>query len=410
MANAFTRPEPQGEARAISRRPVFRLLAASALAMGVLAGGISGPQPLASAEERSSAPLPVVKVSAPLQGAVDSRLQFLGQFSAVDTVELRPQVGGSLTRINFKDGELVHQGDLLFVIDPTPYEIALSEAKAQLATAQAQLDLAKRQFVRADSLKQSGYGTIEVADERASQQQAGQAAVEAAQARIRDAQFDLDRTRITAPFTGRIGSHQVSVGNLISGSRAGTSATTLLATIVSLDTIYLNFDMSEADYLAFQRERASQPGPLADKVKIALTGEEEFDRRGKLDFIDNRLDRSSGTIHARATVPNADHFLTPGSFGRVRLELAPPAPALLLPDPLVLPDQSTHLVMTVNANGVVTPKTVEVGGLRNGLRVIRSGLAPTDRVIVEGLAAVHPGAKVSTQDAPIKAASDQPRG
>ncbi|MCW6512058.1 efflux RND transporter periplasmic adaptor subunit [Lichenifustis flavocetrariae] len=407
MSNAFSKPGLDGIVRPVALKMGKKLLVGSLMAMAVLAG-----PDLALAGERAAtapAPLPTVVVSNPVQGTVDSRLQFLGQFSAVDRVDLRPQVGGTLTEINFKDGDLVKKGDLLFVIDPTPYQIALDEAKAQLANARANLDLANRQFVRADSLKQSGYGTIEVADQRAAQQLTGQAAVQQADARVRDAQFDLDHTRITAPFTGRIGSHQVSVGSLISGSRTGTSATTLLATIVSLDTIYLNFDMSEADYLAFKRERASQTGPLADKVKIALTGDAEFDRRGKLDFIDNQLDRSSGTIHARATVPNADHFLTPGTFGRVRLIYAPAAQAMLLPDAAVLPDQSTHLVMTVDADGVVTPKTVEIGGLRNGLRVIRSGLAPDDKVITDGVATVRPGMKVAPHEVPINVA-DQTKG
>ncbi len=230
-----------------------------------------------------------------------------------------------------------------------------------------------------------------------------------AKAQIRDAEFDLNHTRITAPFTGRIGSHLISVGNLIAGSRAGTSPTTLLATLVSIDPIYLNFDMSEADYMTFQRGRQQRKGPLADKLQISLADEKGFTHEGTLDFVDNTLDRSSGTIHARATVPNSDLLLTPGGFARVRLAVAPPALALLVPDASVLPDQSEHIVLIVGPNDVVTPKRVQLGDLRNGLRVIRSGLDPSDRVIIDGIPTVRPGSKVSPQSGSIRFASDQSR-
>jgi RND family efflux transporter MFP subunit len=353
---------------------------------------------------------PVVAVSTPLQREVAPRLKFLGQFSAVDEVGLRAQVGGTLTQIGFKDGDIVHNGDLLFEIDPTPYQIKLSQAIAQLESARARLDLANRELVRADSLKKTGFGTVENADQKAAEQRAAQAAIDNAQALVRDAQFDLNHTRIAAPFTGRIGTHLVSAGNLIAGSRAATSPTTLLATLVSIDPIYLNFDMSEADYMKFLRERQKQTGPLADKVEVSLNDEKGFTRQGALDFVDNALDRSSGTIHARATIPNSDLLLTPGGFARVRLEVAPPAPALLVPDASVLPDQSEHIVLTVGPNNVVTPKHLQVGDLRDGLRVIRSGLAPTDRVIVDGIPMARPGSTVSPHAAQIQVASNQNRG
>ena len=215
--------------------------------------------------------------------------------------------------------------------------------------------------MRASTLTKNRLGTVETADQRSADQRAAQAAVDAAEALVRDARFDLDHCRITAPFSGRIGTHLISVGNLISGSRAATSPTTLLATLVSIDPIYLNFDMSEADYMRFLRERQSQTGPLADKVEISLADETAFTHQGTLDFVDNALDRSSGTIHARATVPNSDLLQTPGGFARVRLEVAPPAPALLVPDASVLPDQSEHVVLTVGPDNVVTPKQVQIG-------------------------------------------------
>ncbi len=397
--------------RQTSRRHRFTICAGLVLVAIILAGFLCGRGIFVQRPSRIIAPTPtLVVVSPPLQREVDGGLEFLGQFSAVDHLELRAQVGGTLTKIGFKDGDIVHTGDLLFVIDPTPYQIRLSEATAQLESARARLDLAKRELVRADSLKRSGADTIENFDQKAAEQQSAQAAVDAGEALSNDARFDLDHCRITAPFLGRIGSHLVSVGNLISGSRAGTSPTTLLATLVSLDPIYLNFDMSEADYMTFLRERQKQNGPLAEKVLISLSDETRFTHRGALDFVDNTLDRSSGTIQARATVPNGDLLLTPGGFARVRLEVAVPTPALLVPDASVLPDQSGHIVLTVGPNNVVTPKQVQIGDLRGGLRVIRSGLTPSDQIIIDGIPIAMPGSKVTPHNGSIRFGSDQNTG
>lgn len=356
------------------------------------------------ANQAAAVPTPAlpVTVSQPLQRSVDSRAGFLGQFSAIDRVELRAQVGGTLTEIHFKDGDIVHKGDLLFVIDPRPYEIKLAQAKAALDTANARVALANNQLNRSQSLKRSDFATQETVDQRTNDQDASVAAVEDAKARVLDAELDLEYCHVVAPFTGRIGARQVSLGSLIAGSRAATSPTTLLATLVSLDPLYLDFDMSESDFLTFSRERASNPGPLANKVLIALSDEDGFKREGKLDFIDNALDRSSGTIHARATVPNADLFLAPGQFARLRVAIAPPTPVYLLPDAAVVLDQSQRLVMTVAADGMVKPKIVTTGELRGGLRVIRSGLDASDRVVIDGLMRAIPGSKVTPQDGAIK--------
>jgi len=354
--------------------------------------------------QAAAVPMPpaTVTVSTPLLREVDTRIGFLGQFSPVDRVELRAQVGGTLTEIHFKDGQIVHKGDLLFVIDPRPYEIKLAEATAQLRTASSRFALANSELIRAQALKRSNFGTAEAVDQRMSEQLAAQAAIDDAKAQIRDAQLDIEYCHITAPFTGRIGARLVSIGSLIAGSRAATSPTTLLTTLVSLDPIYLDFDMSESDYLTFSRQRARLSGAVADEVAICLSDENRYARLGSLDFVDNALDRSSGTIHARATVPNADFFLVPGEFARIRLAVVPPAPALMLPDSAVMLDQSQQMVMTVSPNGTVVPKPVEIGDLRGGLRVIRSGLAPGDRVIIDGLMHAIPGTKVAPQDGTIR--------
>ncbi|HEY6434022.1 MAG TPA: efflux RND transporter periplasmic adaptor subunit [Acetobacteraceae bacterium] len=340
-----------------------------------------------------SPPAPQVTVSQPLQQTVQATGRFLGQFSAVDSVELRAQVGGTLTAIDFQDGQIVHKGDPLFVIDPRPFQIKLDQAVAQFQTAQAKETLSDAELWRAQQLKRTDFGTAESVDERAADKRSAEAAIDTAKAAIMDARLDLEFSRVTAPFTGKMGAHLVSVGSLVSGSRGGTSPTTLLATIVSLDPIHLDFDMSESDYIAYQQ--ASHGAAPHAGVAISLDGDGHFDRHGTLDFIDNVVNRSSGTIHARATVANPDLSLTPGQFARLRVALGHPAPVLLVPAAAVVPDQSRQIVMTVAADGTVVPKVVETGDLYHGLRVIRSGLAATDRVVIDGLVRTRPGTKVT---------------
>jgi RND family efflux transporter MFP subunit len=346
-------------------------------------------------------------VSKPLIQNLDTRLSFLGQFSAVSQVEIRAQVGGTLTGIFFNDGDIVHKGDLLFTIDPQPYEIALAQATAQLGVATAHLELAEQQLARAKNLQDSDAGTIENVDQRTGDERAALASVEEAKARIRDARFDLDHCRIPAPFTGRIGKHLVSVGNLIGGSRTANGPTTLLATLVSIDPIYFDFDMSESDFLLYSKYRERMEGSHIQHVALAVGDDKGYTQKGTFDFLDNVLDRSSGTIHARATVANPKLALVPGQFARVQLVVAAPSPTLLVPDAIVQPDQSQHAVLTVSADGSVVPKQVEVGDLQGGLRVIRSGLTANDRVIIDGLLYAGRGAKVTAQDGAITPAGAQ---
>jgi multidrug efflux system membrane fusion protein len=347
-------------------------------------------------------PPPLVTVSAPLQHAVGQWEGFLGQFAAVDRVELRPQVGGTLTEIDFKDGAIVHKGDLLFLIDPRPYAIKVAEQEAEIQSDKAKLAFSGNELWRAQQLKQTDFGTAENVDQRDSDQRTAIASLAQAQAELADSELDIEYAHVTAPFTGRIGQHQVSIGSLVTGSRGGTSGTTLLATLVSVDPIYLDFHMSEADYLAFAEARAKLPGSLANRIDFSLGDEDDYDHHGTLDFVDNVIDSSSGTILARASVSNPDALIVPGEFARIRLAIAPPAPALLVPDAAIIPDQSQSLVMTVAPNGIVVPKIVKTGDLRGGLRVILSGLAPTDRVIIDGLMHAMPGTKVTTQAGSIQ--------
>jgi membrane fusion protein, multidrug efflux system len=356
----------------------------------------------ASPAQPPAMPPPLVTVSTPLQHAVGQWEGFLGQFAAVDRVELRPQVGGTLTEIDFKDGAIVHKGDLLFLIDPRPYAIKVAEQQAEIQSDKAKLAFSGNELWRAQQLKQTDFGTAENVDQRDSDQRTAIASLAQAQAELADSELDIEYAHVTAPFTGRIGQHQVSVGSLVTGSRGGTSGTTLLATLVSVDPIYLDFHMSEADYLAFAEARAKLPGSLANRIDFSLGDEDDYDHHGTLDFVDNVIDSSSGTILARASVSNPDALIVPGEFARIRLAIAPPAPALLVPDAAIIPDQSQSLVMTVAPNGTVVPKIVKTGDLRGGLRVILSGLAPTDRVIIDGLMHAMPGTKVATQTGSIQ--------
>jgi RND family efflux transporter MFP subunit len=361
---------------------------------------------LPASAQQAAPPPPAVTVSAPLERQLASWTRFTGQFSAVDQVELRAQVSGYLTEIHFTDGQIVRQGDPLFVIDPRPYEIQLQQANAQYQTAVAALDLTDRQLKRTTELQRSDFASRDLLDQRLQAQRAAQAEVEQAKAAIRAAQLNLEFSRVRAPFTGRIGAHQVSVGGLVSGG-SGAAASTLLATMVSLDPIHLDFDMSEADYLAWNRyQQAQQASDAVDRsVEASLSDEQGWTRKGQLDFIDAQMDRGSGTIHARATLPNPGLFIAPGQFARLRLPTTGARPVLLVPDVALVTDQSNKLVMTVADDGTVVPKPVQIGPLADGLRVVTAGLTPSDRVVINGLMRARPSIKVTPQQGSLKLAA-----
>ena len=361
------------------------------------------PTQQAVAQAAPAAPPPVT-VSPPLQKEVTEWDEYTGQFAAVDYVEIRARVSGYLTEIHFTDGQIVNKGDLLFVIDPRPYEIELQQGQAQLTTAEATLELANRELARAASLREKDFVAQSTYDQRLQTMKSAAASVETGKAAVRQAQLDLEFSHITAPVSGRISQHLVSIGNLVSGGSTGTP--TLLTTIVSLDPIYLNFDMSEAQYLAY--ERASAAGKLKsnrDKgvpAFVRLTDEKDWVHEGILNFVDNQVDRGAGTIRARGIFPNPNLFLTPGQFGRVRIPGSEPYQAMLVPDAAVVTDQSSKLLMTVNADGTVVPKLVRLGPTIDGLRVVRSGIDPGDRVVIDGLVRARPGNKVTPQPGEIK--------
>lgn len=351
-------------------------------------------------------PAPSVTVSAPLKRDVTEWLEYTGQFAAVDFVEVRPRVSGYVTEVRFKDGQIVNKGDPLLVIDPRPYEIELQQAEALRESAAAQLELATRDLSRGTALRQNDFLAANTYDQRVQQVKAATASLHTAEASIRQARLDLEFSHVTAPISGRVGGRQLSVGGLVVGGLNSTTST-LLTTIVSLDPIWFNFDMSEADFLVYQRAvaegRLGSPREVGTMAQVRLDDEREWKRAGRIDFVDNQIDRGSGTIRVRATFANSDLFITPGQFGRLRLPASEPHVALMIPDAAVTTDQSRKVVMTIGGDGVVVPKVVQTGPLIDGLRVIRSGLQAEDQVVIDGLIRARPGAKVTPQPGKIEA-------
>jgi RND family efflux transporter MFP subunit len=382
---------PRGPTGRRTRRNWYVAAAAGAILVGT---GVWSFSAHVAMPERGTVPPspPVATVALPLRENVTNRTELTGQFSAVNQVGLRAQVSGYLTEIHFQDGQIVRKGDLLFVIDPRPYEIQLQQATAQRETATAALELADKQIARTARLNRQQIAPDDLLDQRAQTQRAAAAAVQAAEAAMRSAQLNLEFTRIVAPFGGRTSMRRVSVGSLVSG---GASDPTALTSIVSLDPIYLDFDMSEADYVTYRHSSAGQPADAKTTVQISLDGEQAWSRTGELNFLDNQIDRGSGTLHARATLSNPDLTIAPGQFARVRLPVSPAQPALLVPDSALATDQSSKTLMVVQDDGTVVPKQVEIGALEdNGMRVITRGLLPTDRVAINGLMRLRPGLKV----------------
>ena len=364
---------------------------------------------MAPAPQAQAAPPPVlpVTVSKPLVQTITEWDEFTGQFEAVDSVEIRARVSGYLDQIGFEDGQMVKKGDMLFVIDPRPFEIALKSAQSALTSANARLALAKQQLTRAETLKKSDFTSQSTLDQRQQEMLSAAADAQVAQAAINSAQLNLDFTHIAAPLDGRIGRHEVSLGNLIMGGDGGE--TTLLTTIVSLDPIRLVFDMPESDYLAYQRREAE--GKMASKrqdlpVEAHLMDEKDWTLKGKMDFVNNAVDRSSGTIRARAVFSNPGLLITPGQFGRIRITGSEPHEAILIPDSAIVSDQSRKIVMTVDKDGKVVPKPIRPGPGYQGLRIVRSGLAKDDVIVVDGLLRARAGATVKPEQGKIEFPSD----
>jgi multidrug efflux system membrane fusion protein len=366
-------------------------LGIGAAAISLLAIALAG----CERKQAAAAPSPpLVTVAQPVRRIITEWDEFTGRFEAVEEVQVRARVGGFVTNVEFKDGDMVHTGDLLYLIDSRPFEAVMTQARGQLADARAKAELAKRELDRGLTLVQTSAVSEQVVDQRRQALQAAHAAETIAEGSLTAAQLNVEFTHVVAPITGRVSRHLVSVGNLVQGSDTGTS--TLLTTIVSMDPIYIYFDVDEATYLKnnklwFEGKRPSSrdtPNP----VQVTLTGETKPSHEGKMDFLDNRLDKSSGTLRSRAVIPNKDLSILPGQFGRVRLIGSLPHEALLIPDTAIATDQSRKIVFVVKDDDMVEARAVELGPLDDGLRLIRTGLKPEDRVIIEGIQRARVGA------------------
>ena len=376
----------------------------------LLYAGILATQLLTGCDNKPAASsdpgLPAVTVSRPVQQKITEWDEYTGRFVAVKTVEIRARVSGFIDSIHFKDGQIVKQGDLLFIIDPRPYRLAVEQATADRDRARAKLAIATHDVERATPLVRSQSVTEREFDTRKSTQEDASAAVMSADAAMKQAQLNLEWTEVRAPIAGRISDRRVDAGNLIAGGQSGA---TLLTSIVSIDPIHFVFDGSEADFIHYLRLAAAGERPssrdVQNPVAVRLADESDYKHLGRMDFVDNVVNAKTGTIRGRAIFDNKDGLLTPGFFGRVRL-FGGEHDALLLPDSAIASDQSNKIVFTVAADDTVGVKRVELGPLAHGLRVIRSGLNAGDRVVIEGLARARPGQKVKAEDGKIEA-SDQ---
>jgi len=356
-------------------------------------------------------PMPVVTVATPLQQEVAEWDDYIGRFEASNSVEVRPRVSGQIVAVHFRDGDVVGKGQPLFTIDPRPYTAALAEAQAGVATARSDLLLARSDLDRALRLVEADAVAQSEIDRLRSRVTAAQASLAAAQARVRSRSLDVEFTTVRAPIAGRISDRRVDPGNLVAAGDG--PAATLLTTINATDPLHFVFDGSEGLFLKHRREGLDKGAP----VEIRLQDEAEYSRQGTLDFTDNGLDPSSGTIRARAVVPNADNFLAPGMFGNMRMTSGRTEKALLVPDTAVQTDQTRKLLLVVARDGTVAAKEVQLGPvLPGGLRVVRNGLAPTDRVVIAGTQMAMPGGKVRPElgriaqptTAQVKPAAKQP--
>ncbi len=370
-----------------------RLLTLSALLIGSLFTGCGK-------QAQPPTPLPVVSVTQPVVREVVEWDEYIGRLESPETVEVRARVSGYLDKVHFKEGKEVKKGDLLFTIDPRPYQAEFDHANAEYERAVSQTDLAKNDFERAKRLIATKAISEEDYDTKSKTYTAVQAAVRSAKATLDSAKLNLEFTQIHAPIDGRISRAVVTEGNLISSGVAGSGAT-LLTTIVSLNPLYLYGDADERSvlkYLHLRREgtRVSARDELIP-AEMGLADEAGFPHKGYMDFVDNRIDPGTGTMRARGVFSNEDHSLSPGFFGRIRIPGSGKYPALLIPDRALGSDQAQKFVYVVNAEKKVEFRPVKIGPMIDGLRVVKEGLKPGEQIVIEGLMRVRPGIVVEAK-------------
>jgi RND family efflux transporter MFP subunit len=368
--------------------PSRSLAVVSVLSFGALLG--------CSAKPPAPPPPPAVTVAPVLQRDVAEWDEFSGRLEAVDQVEIRPRVSGYVKHVTFTEGREVRKGEVLFEIDPREYQADLDRAQAQLEQARTAADLAQREVDRAEKLVKVQAISREEFDSRTSAQANGVAAVRAAEAAVETARLNMSWTAVRSPIHGRVSRAEVTEGNLV---QSGPPDATLLTTVVSLDSMYLYFDSDEQTYLRYSG-RAAADGNRGWRdarfpVYLGLANETGFPHEGYLDFVDNRIDPASGTIRTRAIFTNRDRRFTPGLFARVKLVGNKSAPALLVRDAAIGTDQDRKFVLVVGPGDSLAYRSVELGRLTDGLRIVRSGVKVGERVVVNGLMRVRPGMKVT---------------
>jgi len=380
--------------RHIALRSTSVLAIVTALSVS-LAGACSKPQPVM--------PPPEVTVAPAIDRSISDYDEFTGHFEAVNSVEVRPRVGGFLQRVGFTEGAIVHQGDVLFVIDQRPYEAEVARAEAVLAQARTRNQLAGMEVERAQKLVNSQAISREELDARTSGRAEGDAGVKGAEAALRVARLNLEWTVVRAPITGRVGRAEITPGNVV---QSGPPSPSLLTTIVSIDPIYVYFDTDEQAYLKYIGANAT--GPKGREVLIGLANETGFPHEGRLNFVDNRVNGASGTISARALLSNPNGLFTPGLFARVRLLGSARHPATLVQDQAIGTDQDRKFVLVLKSDNTVEYRPVVTGRVVDGLRTVESGLKPGERVVINGLMRVRPGMKVAATNAAMVAESATP--
>jgi RND family efflux transporter MFP subunit len=344
---------------------------------------------------------PTVIVASPLQKRVLDWDDYVGTFTAVSTVDVRPRVSGYVQSVGFTDGQIVRKGQLLFVIDPRTYQAALDQAKAQAARAAATLADAKVELTRAQALLAAKATSQQDVDTRTAAQKQAEADLGAAEAAVRTAALNLGFTRVTSPIAGRASDVRATVGNLVNQD------STVLTTVVSLDPIRFTFDGPESQFLKYERVSTARRGAGA-LAQIRLQDEPDYRWSGRIAFVDNALDPNSGTIRAFAVVANPGLFLRPGLFGHMRLSSAAAYDALLVPDGAIITDMNRQLVYVVGSDGKVADRVVQLGPMVEGLRVVRSGLSASDRVIISGIQRAKAGQAVSAEAGQISTTASAP--
>ena len=377
-------------------RPILRL------AGGLLVLAVCGCNPAAQ-QAPSASPPPQVTVSHPLAKEIVDYDEFTARVGAVDSVDIRARVTGYLQTVNFKDGAEVKKGDLLFVIDPRPYQAVLDSAQSALDRTKTQVDLATNDNKRALELFQSKAISAEEMDTRSKNLATAQSAEKIAEAEVETARLNLEYTNIVAPIDGKVSRALVTEGNLVN---ANGNESTLLTTLVSVDPVYAYCDVDEATVVKYQnldKQGLRQDGQKgAIPCELAVGGETAFTHRGVVDFVDNQINPQTGTLSVRGVFPNGDRTLIPGEFARVRVAGSGKYTGMLVPDYAVGVDQDKKIVYVVQPDHTVQARQVETGQLVDGLRVVRSGLTADDLVVLDRLQIIHPGAVVAPKEEPIE--------